>query len=297
MISLPPSVRIYLCADIVDGRMGIDALSGMVSSTLSLDPLSGHLFVFLAARRRCARILFWDHNGFVLYSKRLERGRFQCDGEGLFSTVQTSSGLSLVLVHCWMHARRYFDRAVKAKDLRAAVAMQLIGQMYEVERAATESNVSAEERARRRQSETWPLLERLREWVLEIGPKVVPGTPLGKALRYVERRWLSLCVFVLDGRIAIDNGEVERQIRRIAVGRNNWLFTGGDEAGARLATVASLCATCRRLGIDPWAYLRDALLAAGSGMSPRELVAGFTPWAWAKKQTENASAERVAVGA
>ncbi len=224
-------------------------------------------------------------------------GPIQCDGEGLFSTVQTSSGLALVLVHCWMHARRYFDRAVKAKDLRAAVAMQLIGQMYEVERAATESKVSAEERARRRQSETWPLLERLREWVLEIGPKVVPGTPLGKALRYVERRWLSLCVFVLDGRIAIDNGEVERQIRRIAVGRNNWLFTGGDEAGARLATVASLCATCRRLGIDPWAYLRDALLAAGSGISPRELVAGFTPWAWAKKQTENASAERVAVGA
>ena len=58
MISLPPSVRIYLCADVVDGRMGIDALSGMVSSTLSLDPLSGHLFVVLAARRRCARILF-----------------------------------------------------------------------------------------------------------------------------------------------------------------------------------------------------------------------------------------------
>ena len=219
----------------------------------------------------------------------------QCDGEGLFSSVQTASGLAIVLVHCWMHARRYFERAVKAKDLRAAVAMQLIGQMYDVERAATEAKVSPEERARRRQAETWPLLERLRDWVQEIGPKVAPSTPLGKALRYVERRWLSLCVFVLDGRIGIDNGEVERQIRRIAVGRNNWLFTGGDEAGARLATVASLCATCRKLGIDPWAYLRDALLAAGSGMSGRELVAGFTPWAWAQKQTKDANAESGAV--
>ena len=222
-------------------------------------------------------------------------GPVQCDGEGLFSSVQTASGLAIVLVHCWMHARRYFERAVKAKDLRAAVAMQLIGQMYDVERAATEAKVSPEERARRRQAETWPLLERLREWVQEIGPKVAPSTPLGKALRYVERRWLSLCVFVLDGRIGIDNGEVERQIRRIAVGRNNWLFTGGDEAGARLATVASLCATCRKLGIDPGAYLRDALLAAGSGMSGRELVAGFTPWAWAQKQSKDANAESGAV--
>ena len=81
MISLPPSVRIYLCAALVDGRMGIDALSGMVSSSLGLDPGSGHLFVFLAGRGRCARILFWDHNGFVLYSKRLEQGRFSLPRE------------------------------------------------------------------------------------------------------------------------------------------------------------------------------------------------------------------------
>lgn len=76
MISLPPSVRIFLYGAPVDGRMGFDALSGLVTSGFGLDPLSGHLFVFFAARGRIARILFWDHNGFVLYSKRLERGRF-----------------------------------------------------------------------------------------------------------------------------------------------------------------------------------------------------------------------------
>ncbi len=76
MISLPPSVRIYLYGASVDGRMGFDALSGLVASAIGLDPLCGHLFVFFAARGRIARILFWDHNGFALYSKRLERGRF-----------------------------------------------------------------------------------------------------------------------------------------------------------------------------------------------------------------------------
>jgi transposase len=76
VIALPPSVRVYLCAQPLDGRKGIDALSALVRSTLSLDPMSGHLFLFIAGRGRCARILFWDHNGFVLYSKRLEKGHF-----------------------------------------------------------------------------------------------------------------------------------------------------------------------------------------------------------------------------
>ena len=103
---------------------------------------------------------------------------------------------------------------------------------------------------------------------------------------------------MVDGRISIDNGEVERFIRRIGVGRHNWLFTGSDAAGKRLCTVASLCATCRKLGINPCEYLRDALLAAGSGMSAKSLVADFTPWAWAEKKAQQATAEKLAaVGA
>lgn len=99
MIHLPPSVRIYLCAESVDGRRGIDALAGMVSSSLSLDPLSGHLFVFLAGHGRLARILFWDHNGFVLYAKRLERGRFQVPREVSEGTTHlTLEAADLVLL-------------------------------------------------------------------------------------------------------------------------------------------------------------------------------------------------------
>ena len=61
--------------------------------------------------------------------------------------------------------------------------------------------------------------------------------------------------------------------------------------------MASLCATCRRLCIDPWAYLRDALIAAGTGISGRRLGAEFSPWAWAKKQAEKTNDERVASAA
>ena len=66
MITLPPAVRIYLCATLIDGRRGIDALAAMVRATLDVDPFSGHLFVFLANRGKGVRILFWDRNGFAL---------------------------------------------------------------------------------------------------------------------------------------------------------------------------------------------------------------------------------------
>lgn len=76
MIGLPPSVSIYLCDAPVDMRCGFDGLASIVRNTLGLDPLSGGLFLFLGRRRDRIKILFWDRDGYALYSKRLEKGRF-----------------------------------------------------------------------------------------------------------------------------------------------------------------------------------------------------------------------------
>lgn len=77
MLGLPPSVRIHFATELVDMRNGIDGLRALVESTLKKDPYSGHLFVFVGKSKDKVKILFWDRNGFVLYLKRLERGRFQ----------------------------------------------------------------------------------------------------------------------------------------------------------------------------------------------------------------------------
>ena len=77
MLSLSPAVRIHLAVDPTDMRKGFDGLLGLVMASGRADPYSGHLFVFLSRRRDSAKILFWDRGGFVLYCKRLERGRFQ----------------------------------------------------------------------------------------------------------------------------------------------------------------------------------------------------------------------------
>ena len=76
MLSLPPSVKIFVASEPVDLRKGFDGLSGVVRNILEADPLSGHLYVFLNKRRNLAKVLWWDRSGFWILYKRLERGTF-----------------------------------------------------------------------------------------------------------------------------------------------------------------------------------------------------------------------------
>lgn len=76
MLSLPPSVRIYLALGPVDLRAGFDGLAAATRRLVGADPLSGHLFVFVNRRADRAKILVWDRTGFWLLYKRLEKGRF-----------------------------------------------------------------------------------------------------------------------------------------------------------------------------------------------------------------------------
>jgi transposase len=77
MMGLPSGVKVHFGTALVDMRHGIDGLRAVVEQTLEKDPYSGHLFVFVGKAKDKVKILFWDRNGFVLYLKRLEQGRFQ----------------------------------------------------------------------------------------------------------------------------------------------------------------------------------------------------------------------------
>lgn len=85
MIHLPASVRVYLCLTPCDMRKSFDSLHALVRDYLNLDPFAGHLFVFAARRRDRVKILYWDRDGFAIWSKRLEQGTFAApfgDSEG-----------------------------------------------------------------------------------------------------------------------------------------------------------------------------------------------------------------------
>jgi transposase len=77
MLTLPPSVKIFVATSPVDGRKSFDGLSSLVHATFGQDPLSGHLFVFLNRRRTQVRVLFFDRTGYCIFSKRLEAGTFR----------------------------------------------------------------------------------------------------------------------------------------------------------------------------------------------------------------------------
>jgi transposase len=100
VLSLPPSVRIFVATQPVDGRKGADSLMVLVRDVLRQDPLSGHLFVFFSRRCDRVRVVYWDRHGFAMWSKRLERGRycptFSADGSLTASFIEAAE-LALIL--------------------------------------------------------------------------------------------------------------------------------------------------------------------------------------------------------
>lgn len=98
MLSLPPSVRLFVAAQPIDGRKGADSLMVLVRDTFRQDPLTGHLFVFFTKRRDRVRVVYWDRNGFAMWTKRLERGRFRLPVSSGREGLTTIEAAELALV-------------------------------------------------------------------------------------------------------------------------------------------------------------------------------------------------------
>jgi transposase len=100
VLTLPPSVRVYVAAQPTDLRKSFDGLSALVAGTFGQDPLCGHLFVFRNRRGDQIRVLFWDRTGYCILGKKLARGRFHLAGEVAADATHVeveSAELSLML--------------------------------------------------------------------------------------------------------------------------------------------------------------------------------------------------------
>jgi len=179
-------------------------------------------------------------------------------------------------VGCWAHARRYFVEAQASDPVLAQAAIDRIRALYALERLAQERELKLKELTRLRQAQAVPLLAELRAWLVATRPTVLPKSPLAAAIGYALAQWDALVRYAQDGRLPIDNNGAERALRAIAVGRKNWLFFGHEEAGRKGAVLFSLVATCRNLGVEPRAYLRDVL----ERLATETDVSRLTPHAW-----------------
>jgi len=194
-----------------------------------------------------------------------------------------------VLVGCWAHVRRAFFEAKAEAPKLAGFILRQIQLLYAVEKELKKAKAGPKLREARRAAQSVPILQRLQRVLVLLKTKrgILPQSGFGKAIRYALGQWESVMVYAGDGRVEIDNNPCERAIRPTAVGKKNWLFFGEAEAGERSAIVYTIIESCRRRGIDPYAYLRDALTRLPSMTNWQ--IRDITPEAWVKTLRSAAS--------
>ena len=176
----------------------------------------------------------------------------QCDGTNITTFIERAGGLR---PGCWSHARRRFVEAARTGDKIGLAALRLMGPLFLVERQSALDGDNAAQRLARRLEQSAPVVEHLRVWVAKTRATVPPKTPLGAALGYLHRQWKRLVLFLRDGNVELTNNRVERELRKLVLGRRNWLFTWEDLGGERTASILTIVATCVSYGVNPRAYL------------------------------------------
>lgn len=185
-------------------------------------------------------------------------GYLQADAYAVYDAFfQEARGM--IEVGCWMHARRYFFKALDSDEARMGRALHLIARFYAVEERAKALALTAEQRLALRQRVSKKVLDQLHRYLLQLQQDVLPKSPAAAAVRYALNQWVALTRFLEDGDLEIDNGATERAIRDIAIGRGNWTFFGSDAGGMTAAVLRSFIATCKRCEVEPWAWFNDVL--------------------------------------
>lgn len=178
---------------------------------------------------------------------------------------------------CHAHLRRYFHEALPTAPV-GQEAIDLILELYRVEHEAADRGLSPAERLKLRKKKSRPIRTRLRAWLERQQSLHPPKSPIAVAIRYGLKRWTDLGRFLEDGRVPLDNNASERALRPIALGRKNLLFVGDLEAGANIAGLYTIIATCEARGINPFAYLSDVLTRVQD--HPAKRLHEFLPAAW-----------------
>lgn len=220
-------------------------------------------------------------------------GYLQADAFGGYDGIYAGEvGGQVTEVACWAHARRKFYDARTSDAEASTQALAYIRLLYDIEDAAQQQFETHEEtvenhlrsviRRALRQERAVPRLQQFKTWLqsqqAERDGPVLPKSPMGQAITYALNQWEALCVYTTDGDLAIDNNAAENALRRVAIGRKNWLFCGSDHGGHTAAILFSLIATCKRHKVEPSAYLRDVLTRIAA--TPISQLDQFLPDRW-----------------
>ncbi|MDQ3400841.1 MAG: IS66 family transposase [Chloroflexota bacterium] len=178
---------------------------------------------------------------------------------------------------CLAHARRKVFEA-KAEPC-AMEALDLVRDVYVVEHDARAEGVEGTEKhLEMRRERSRPLVARFLWWARAQRRVHPPKSPLGKAAGYIVRNRKALTRFLYVAALPPDNNRSEAALRRVALGRKNYLFVGNEDSGKNTAGLFSLVASCVHNRIDPVAYLTDVLVRIDT--HPNHKVDELLPDRW-----------------
>jgi len=218
------------------------------------------------------------------------RGYLQGDAYSGYIEIALASNGKIKHAGCWAHARRYYHRArEKAPTQAVHEALAYIQRLYDVEDQAAE--LASADRWRLRREKSAGILNEFKQWLQQQAAAVLPQSALGEAISYTLKQWESLNLFLEDGDIPLDNNRTEHALRQQVLGRVNWLFVGSDRGGETAAVLYTLVATCKRLRIDPFSYLRDVFTRLPQ-ISTDEPLQELLPDRWIDGHPESRLAHR-----
>ena len=207
-------------------------------------------------------------------------GLLQTDGYQGYNHV---GGPGMVHAGCLAHARRKYVDAVKVQgnDRESAHIVELMDELFAIDREAREQNLDHAQRNVLRQQRAPKLLEQIRAAALALQKTALPRSAAGQAAGYTLSLWNKLTVFLKYPELELSTNLAENAMRSIALGRKNWLHLGSKQAGPRIAAIFSVVESCRRLNIPVRKYLGQVL----PGLANRSIqsLAELTPKAYAAK--------------
>ena len=203
----------------------------------------------------------------------------QADGGSSYGPVLKE--LELGHIACMAHIRRGLFEARADAPLAVDLVLAAIQKLYRIERRAKAEAIGLEARLELRQREAKPIFLEVGQLIATLRKDVLPKSPLGRALSYAQNQWPAMARYLEVAQAELDNNSTEHALRGVVLGRRNWLHVGQETGGEKAANLFSLVITCKRLGVEPYAYLHDILRRLPSHLNKD--IWQLTPRGW--KQT------------
>lgn len=191
---------------------------------------------------------------------------------------------SVINVSCFSHARRYFydafmllPKTARNKTSAAFIGLNYCNKLFDVERDIRQ--MSYQDRYEERQLKSQPILNEFKQWLDMMRPSAENKSHLGKAVNYCLNYWETLCNYMLDGRLDIDNNKSERQIKGYVIGRKGWLFSNTPNGANASAIAYSIVHTAIENRLKPFEYIQYLLKSLpNSDVKDQAVLDSFLPW-------------------